>query len=1079
MMKKAENLRSLTGNLIKTRGRTLIEFLGSFIELTVVDTLTHDLLIGDDALRELGAIIDYTRERVLLKGEWEFPHTPIAQRDLQIATTTLEEWIKMKPNLFAKKGTPHGRMPKTKFKIDTGDHPPIKQRPYRLPLTKRKIVEEEIQKMLDQGVIRPSNSPYSAPITLVPKPDSSWRFCSDYRQLNAITKKDAHPLPLIQDIFDSLAGAKIFSTLDLASGYWQIPMDEDSIEKTSFVCHMGSFEYLRLPFGLTNAPAVFQRTMNEVLQGMIGKFAMVYIDDIVVYSKSEKEHQEHLKLVFDALEQNGLKLKPSKCRINVEKVKLLGYIVSADGITCDPEKTKAIAELGQPQTVKEVRSFLGMAGYYRQCIRDFAKIAAPLVALTKKNARFIWNEERQRSFDRLKQMLISSEVMAHPDTSKPYKLYTDSLDYACGAILVQLDNNGVERPIQYISKQYSDSQRLMSTIEKEGFSIVHALTKLRPYLHGAKFTIYTDHKPLKALFLSEVKNTKIQRWASLIAEYGAPIEYRKGTNNIRADMLSRIRKDVEIAAMEETTEWIAADDLGQDHPNQIPWEFDQLDKEALSAEQKEMKEYQRAFDDDSDYELHEGLLYTTLAPEGKLPYPRLVLPPSARFRVIRRAHTEVGHQSVRKTLDRLQEAYKWPRQRQDVSKVIHNCTRCAVNQDRREFPRPLEMPIAAYPGQIIGMDLCGPFPPSKSGNRYLLVVIDHCSCWVEVKPIPTKESEHVLRYLEQEYLPRFGTPEVLITDQGTEFNAAPLRGYLAELGVEHRRTTPYQPSTNGKCKRANRTIKNMLRKLTNNKACSWEEHLGPALWAYRISTSTVTGYTPFFLQYGRKPRAPLTRMLGRTDGADPRSFGQRLDALAEAFQDAARATEDSRKYNRTRLQKRATAGPLQPGDHVIMTSQERAPLDSKWDHVFIVTKVRGPVISIYNQEKNKYRTVNRNKLRLVEPDLVWDDVNHRVTRTERRRLYIPPPKPSTSSVDDQRQEEKEPPTEIQPLRALKRSRVEEIQGFNRDYVPPLRRSKRIQERENYFNLKRLADTEEDEPSIKKWSSDISLASSHH
>lgn len=1033
-MKKAEHLKSLTGHPIQTEGRTLIELCDTFIEVTVVNQLAHDMLLGDDSLRRLEAVIDYTKNRVLIRRKWELQYESAKQDDLRVATTTLEGWVRARPNVFAIDGTPNGRMPTVRLSIDTGDHPPMRQRPYRIPLSKRKLVEEEIDKMLSEGVIRPSNSPWASPITLVPKKDNTIRFCVDYRKLNSVTKKDAHPLPLIQEIFDNLSGAKVFSTLDLKSGYWQIPVADEDIEKTAFVCHRGLYEFKRMPFGLANAPAVFQRTMQQVLGDMVGDFVMVYIDDIVVYSKTRQEHQEHLQMVFDALEFHGLKLKPSKCHLDVPVVELLGYIVSAEGIACNPDKTKAISDLSQPKDIKEVRSFLGMTGYYRQCIQDYARIAAPLVKLTKKNTRFQWGLEEKEAFDTLKELLVSSEVMAHPDTSEPYKLYTDACDYAVGAILVQMDSAGVERPVQYVSKQLSGSQLNWATIEKEAFAVIHALTKLRPYLYGATFTIYTDHKPLKALFLSEVKNTRIQRWATLIAEYGARIEYRKGAHNIRADMLSRI-KACEVATM-DTQDWLAADDLGNDHPSQIPWEFDELEKEQIRKEQERMEEYKLVTDECSGYELMEGLLYTTSPPAGKLPYPRLVLPPSARFRVIRRAHTEVGHQATRKTLDRLQEAYKWPGQRKDTMAVIQQCTRCAVNGDRREYPHPTDMPVAAYPGQIVGMDLCGPFPVSPHGNRYLLTLIDHCSGWVEVKPIPTKESKQVLRYLEQEYLPRFGAPEILITDQGLEFNASPLTQFMEAVGIEHRRASPYHPETNGRIERFHRTMKSMIRKLVNNRACEWEDQLGQALWAHRISTSTVTGYTPFFLQYGRKPRAPLTRMLGRTEGCDSRAIGDRIDRLAQAFKEAARATQESRKYNRERLTKRAKAGQLRHGDHVVLLAQERAPLDSKWDHVYVVTRIQGPVITINNERTGKQRTVNRDKLRLVNPDLAWDDVNPRLTRAQRRApIYVPV---SSSKQPDQQEA-------VQ--RTLKRRRISPLnreEPLNQEsVVTPLRRSARV------------------------------------
>ena len=264
----------------------------------------------------------------------------------------------------------------------------------------------------------------------------------DYRKLNAITKKDAHPLPNIQEIFDMMVGSKVFSTLDLRSGYHQMEMDEDSKEKTAFICHRGLYQYRRLPFGLTNVPSEFQRFMNKVLAPFLGKFVAVFIDDIVVYSMSKSKHEKHLMMVFNKLQEYNLTLKPSKCSLNLSEVKLLGYIIGEHGIRSNPEKVETLKNMAKPTNVKGVRQFLGLSGYYRTLVPNYAKIAQPLHALTKKRVPFIWGEKEENSWNQLKDELSSDRIMAYPDPSKKYKLYTDACDYACGAILVQTDENG-------------------------------------------------------------------------------------------------------------------------------------------------------------------------------------------------------------------------------------------------------------------------------------------------------------------------------------------------------------------------------------------------------------------------------------------------------------------------------------------------------------------------------------------------------------------------------------------------------------------------------------------------------------
>ena len=480
--------------------------------------VNKDMVLGTDALNEGKAIINFQRKELVWYGQTFSINSNDAHYcpksygfDLappEIADPKIEKLVRDNEDLFADRMEPVQTSNLPPLTITT-EGPPIAQKAYRMPLTKRKVVEEEISKMLADGIIEHSSSPWSSPIALVPKKDGTTRFCVDYRKLNEITVRDQYPLPPIRDILDQLGGAGVYSTLDLKTGFWQLPVHPADIPKTAFRCHLGHFQFVRMLFGLANAPAAFQRAMDQVMKGLIGFCVFVYLDDIVVFSKDMDAHAEHLELVFDRLREAGLRLKPSKCSFAKTEIKLLGYIISKNGITSDPEKVEAIANLKPPETKREVKSFLGMAGYYRQCVPDYAKHAAPLVKLTRNNQTWEWSEEQQNAFDTLKNLWCSQYVLAHPDPSKPYKLYTDASGYALGAILVQ-DQEGQEKVIQYLSHQLSGPQLNYATIEKEALAVIYAITKLRPYLYGAKFTVYTDHKPLTSLFTKDMVNTKIQ-----------------------------------------------------------------------------------------------------------------------------------------------------------------------------------------------------------------------------------------------------------------------------------------------------------------------------------------------------------------------------------------------------------------------------------------------------------------------------------------------------------------------------------------------------------------------------------------
>ncbi len=431
-------LQSISGHELPIRGACVVRIGNLPTEVLVCESLGVELLIGANLCNQ-HCIVDFTRRQLLL-GDKSYPMTPIPKREnRRVLSTThflpqapspvINKVLQHYGDVFSQKSMPleiAQSLPPAE--IDTGTERPIRQNPYRLPFSKREKAEECINEMLRDGIIRPSTSPWASPITLVPKKDGSTRLCADYRRLNAITIKDAHPLPHIQDIFDQLQGASVFSTLDLKSGYWQVPMHPDSIPKTAISCFLGHFEFLRLPMGLTNAPAIFQRSMNKVLSGLIGKCCMVYLDDIVIYSKNEEQHAIHVKAVLQRLRNAGLQLKPSKCIFGMKEIQLLGYKVCAQGISPLPERVEAIRQLDRPQNQTAVRSFLGMANYYSKCIPGFATLALPLTILTQKKEPFRWGQEQQTAFDSLKQALVEAPIMAHPDPNKPYILYTDASD---------------------------------------------------------------------------------------------------------------------------------------------------------------------------------------------------------------------------------------------------------------------------------------------------------------------------------------------------------------------------------------------------------------------------------------------------------------------------------------------------------------------------------------------------------------------------------------------------------------------------------------------------------------------------
>ena len=424
-------------------------------------------------------------------------------------------------------------------RIDTGDTLPVRQRLRRLPPKRRQIVQDYVQELLAQKCIKPSNSDWATPVVIVTKKDGSPRFCLDYRKLNAVTIKDAFPLPRIDDALDQLAFKKYYCTFDLASGFYQLPMHPKDSHKTAFITHEGLYEWLVLPMGLSNSPATFQRCMAQVLKGLIPKRCLAYLDDIIVFGDDYEDTMQNLELVFQRLRQANLKLKPKKCRIFQTEVAYLGHLVSHDGIRTDPKKIESIKTWPTPCDVKGVRSFLGIASYYRKFIPNFSSIAHPLTRLTEKDVKFQWSDEETRSFDSLKKNLISSPILTYPTDKDKYVVDTDASNYGIGAVLSQVQN-GVERVIAYASKSLTKSQRRYCTTKRELLAVVHFVSvTFRHYLIGEPFTIRTDHSSLTWLTGFKDADGMLARWLTMLAPFIYTIEHRKGDLHLNADALSR------------------------------------------------------------------------------------------------------------------------------------------------------------------------------------------------------------------------------------------------------------------------------------------------------------------------------------------------------------------------------------------------------------------------------------------------------------------------------------------------------------------------------------------------------------
>src|SRR3989441_7145838 len=412
-----------------------------------------------------------------------------------------------------------------KHRIDTGCHAPVRQALRRQPIAYLPEIDRQLMEMERLGVTEPSASPWASNIVVAAKKDGSLRLCVDYRGINNLTRKDSYPLPRIVDCLDTLGPANLFSTFDLRSGYHQIAMEEADKEKTAFLTRRGLFQYTAMSFGLTNAPATFQRLMDVVMAGLNFEVCLVYLDDIILFSSTVSEHLERLKLLLARLRWANLKLKPSKCHLLQRKVHFLGHVISAGSVATDPEKTEQIRTWPRPRNVHELRAFIGLASYYRRFCKDFGQIAAPLHALTGKNSRFWWTEDCEIAFAALKSRLVSSPVLAMPMDSGEYRLDTDASNTAIGAVLSQVQN-GEERVIAYASRTLSRPERNYCVTRRELLAIVYFVKQFRSYLLGREFLIRTDHSALRWLKITPEPIGQQARWIEKLEEYSYRVEHR-------------------------------------------------------------------------------------------------------------------------------------------------------------------------------------------------------------------------------------------------------------------------------------------------------------------------------------------------------------------------------------------------------------------------------------------------------------------------------------------------------------------------------------------------------------------------
>ena len=834
--------------------------------------------------------------------------------------------------------------------LESGKAPPFGPI-YKLSPLELEAVRVYVKENLRKGFIRHSQSPCGAPIVFAKKKDGTLRLCVDYRGLNKITVKNRYPLPLIGELLERISKAKYFSKFDVRDGYNRLRMAPGEEWKTAFRCRYGLFEYTVMPFGLCNAPGTFQHYMNDTFREFLDEFLVVYLDDLLVYSSTLKEHKEHVRRVLARLQEAGLFLKPSKCEFHTQEVEFLGFIIGEHGVKMDPGKVDTVTSWPAPKSPHDVRMFLGLANFYRRFIKDFSRLAAPLTRLLTKERmakRFRWDEDAGRAFDLLREAFTTAPVLRHFDPTRPTVLEADASDYALGAVVSQRTPDGLLHPIAFHSRKFNPAELNYEIYDKEMLAIVDSLEHYRHLFEGLgqQITIYSDHHNLLWFTETKVYNRRQARWAEKLSKFDFVIHFRPGKQGGKPDALSRRPDYVKENSIREPTPFLKPEqvELGTREAGVRPSD-DELRQAIIDALPKDpvvgtdLESPPDGFTTEDGLLLKRGRIYVPADTEVKL-------------RILEACHDgrTAGHLGREKTLELVSREYTWPGMRGFIEEYVRTCETCARNKTprHRRHGQLQPLPIPGGPWRSVSMDFIVQLPLSD-GYDAIYVCVDRFTKMAHFCPTnSTITAEGTAGLYLKHVFRSHGLPDDIVSDRGTQFVSKFTRRLLELLEVTGNRSTAYHPQSDGQTERTNQTLEQYLRTYCGFHQDDWSQLLPLAEFTYNNAQSASTGMSPFFANYGYHPRATL-RVRTRETGAHDNPGAETLvERLRKAHAELRSALEQAqRAYKRNYDRKAQPAPPFKLGDLVwlnrknINTTRPSQKFDAKRLGPFKIIKIVG------------------------------------------------------------------------------------------------------------------------------------------
>lgn len=837
-----------------------------------------------------------------------------------------------------------------KYDIKLTSNKVVRSQPYSMNPIKLEYLRKKIQQLLDEDIIEPSTSQYSSPCLLVPKPTpNSYRLCIDYRRLNKVIELQSAPLGNLHECFHYFSNAKWFSCIDLTSAYNQIHLTENSKHLTAFITPFNLYQFKRLPYGISCGSAVLTNLMQKLFGDLRFKGLFFYLDDLIIYTDTLENHWKLLDEVFCRLKRSNLTVNPQKCNFAANKINFLGHLVSHNSISIDPERTKPIVNFPVPTKVKGIERFLGMVQFFSKFIPNLAQISAPLNALRKKNAKFIWNDECQKSFDKLKQILSQPPLLKMADFNEKFILSTDASSIAIGCVLGQMQD-GAFAPIAYASRTLSPLERKYSTYEKETLAALYGVEKFKYFLEHTKFILRTDCNALQFVLNHPKQLGRIGRWVLRLSAFQFTTEHVKGVDNKVADCLSRMFEDSPPEVIEQNLCSINLVDF--------PLSFTDISTYQKQDEfVKEIMQSASAGNDIFPYQIKKGILVCNVRNSTE---PKIVLPQVLKPMVCKYYHESLfgAHLGYTKTLNKIKQVFTWKGISKDVGVFIKNCKICALSKPAQKANYGyMASSVASYPMEKLFIDFVGKLPRSSKGNCMIFSCLDAFSkyCWLIA--VREANANTVCNELQRIFT-NFGVPKIIVSDNGPQFKSNIFNKFCFQRGILHVTCTPYHPQSNA-VERVHRNLKSALIAFSSHDHTKWDVPLSWLPLAFNCSFHESSKYTPYELIFRHKPTHPLTN-IWVIDEILPQKFSESTRKL---WKQAHENLLKSQSKAKERFDLQRSRIPFKTNDRVFLKANPisraadkiSAKLAQKWSGPFIIKEWTSPVsVKLFSMDGNTF-----------------------------------------------------------------------------------------------------------------------------